>query len=70
MKKRERLGEMIVKAGLLTEEQLQEALAASKKTGLMLGQYLTRQGLVDEPNIIDLLCRQLNLKEIPPRNIP
>lgn len=70
MKKRERLGEMIVKAGLLTEEQLQEALAASKKTGLMLGQYLTRQGLVDEPNIIDLLCRQLNLKEYTPAQYP
>ena len=70
MKKRERLGEMIVKAGLLTEEQLQEALAASKKTGLMLGQYLTRQGLVDEPNIIDLLCRQLHLKEYTPAQYP
>ena len=58
MKIKKRLGEMLVENGLLTEEQLTKSLADQKKAGLKLGQYLTRQGIVNEQSIIDLLSKQ------------
>lgn len=48
MKVKKRLGEMLIDNGLLTEERLQQALVEQKKAGLKLGQYLTRQGVVNE----------------------
>jgi len=48
MKIKKRLGEMLIEAGLLTEEKLKQALVDQKKAGLKLGQYLTRQGIVNE----------------------
>ena len=39
-----RLGEMLVDAGLLSEDKLKQALVEQKKAGLKLGQYLTRMG--------------------------
>jgi type IV pilus assembly protein PilB len=48
VKIKKRLGEMLVENGLLTEEQLTKSLVDQKKAGLKLGQYLTRQGIVNE----------------------
>lgn len=48
MKNKRRLGEILVKSGILTEEKLEQALENQKKTDLKLGQYLIRQGLVQE----------------------
>ncbi len=41
-----RLGEILVEAGLLTEAQLEDALAEQAKTGQRLGQVLIGRGLV------------------------
>ena len=70
MKIKKRLGEMLVENGLLTEEQLTKSLVDQKKAGLKLGQYLTRQGIVNEPSIIDLLSRQLKIQRYHPDNFP
>jgi type IV pilus assembly protein PilB len=70
MKNKKRLGEMLVDAGLLTEEKLKQALIEQKKAGLKLGQYLTRQGIVNEQQIIDLLSQQLNIEKYHPDNFP
>lgn len=70
MKNKKRLGEMLVDAGLLTEEKLKSALIEQRKTGLKLGQYLTRQGIVNEQQIIDLLSQQLNIEKYHPDNFP
>ena len=70
MKIKKRLGEMLVEAGLLTEEKLKQALVDQKKAGLKLGQYLTRQGIVNEQQIIDLLSQQLNIQKYHPDNFP
>ena len=56
MKVKKRLGEMLIDSGLLTEERLQQALVEQKKAGLKLGQYLTRQGVVNEQQVIDIHC--------------
>ncbi len=70
MKIKKRLGEMLVENGLLTEELLTKALVDQKKAGLKLGQYLTRQGIVNEQSIIDLLSRQLKIQRYHPDNFP
>jgi len=61
---------MLVENGLLTEEQLTKSLVDQKKAGLKLGQYLTRQGIVNEQKIIDLLSKQLNIQRYHPDNFP
>jgi len=70
MKIKKRLGEMLIEAGLLTEEKLKQALVDQKKAGLKLGQYLTRQGIVNEQQVIDLLSQQLNIQKYHPDNFP
>ncbi|HHP7234691.1 MAG TPA: GspE/PulE family protein [Desulfobacterales bacterium] len=63
MKAKKRLGEILVEGGLLTREQLEEALPYQKKSGLKLGQFLVREGLVSESQIVDMVSDQLNLKK-------
>jgi GSPII_E N-terminal domain. len=70
MKNKKRLGEMLVEGGLLTEDKLKQALVDQKKAGLKLGQYLTRQGIVNEQQIIDLLSQQLNIQKYHPDDFP
>jgi type IV pilus assembly protein PilB len=63
MKIKKRLGEILVKEGLLTEVMLKQVLIDQKKTDLKFGQYLIRQGIVQEKQIIDLLSKQFNIKK-------
>lgn len=65
-----RLGEMLLESGLLTEVQLEKALAEHRKAGLKLGQYLARQGIVTELKIVDLLCRQMKIGRYQPEEFP
>jgi type IV pilus assembly protein PilB len=61
---RERLGESLVKARLITKEQLEKALKEQKKTGERLGQVLMGLGFVSEENIMKLLGRQLEITNV------
>ena len=70
MKNKRRLGEILVKSGLLTEEKLEQALENQKKTDLKLGQYLIRQGLIQEKQIIDLISEQLNIRKYQLNDFP
>ena len=70
MKIKKRLGEMLLEAGLLSEEQLKAALAEQAKSGLKLGQFLIRQGIVSEGLIIDMLSRQLDIEKYHPGDFP
>ena len=63
MKIKKRLGEILVKKGLLTEEILKQVLIDQKKTDLKFGQYVISRGIVQEKQIIDLLSEQLNIKK-------
>ncbi|MDD4073308.1 MAG: ATPase, T2SS/T4P/T4SS family [Desulfobacterales bacterium] len=70
MKKKKRLGEILVAAGLLSEEQLQQALSDHRKANLKLGQYLVRKGIVGESKIVDLISVQLKVKKFHPADYP
>ncbi|MCG6533405.1 MAG: GspE/PulE family protein [Syntrophales bacterium LBB04] len=67
---KKRLGEMLVESKLLTAEKLEKALADQKNSGLKLGQFLTRQGIVSEMQIVDMLCVQLKIGRYHPDRFP
>ncbi len=56
-----KLGEILLEAGLIKKEQLQQALAGHKKSGMKLGQFLVREGIVSELDMVNALADQLKL---------
>jgi type IV pilus assembly protein PilB len=68
---RKKLGECLIQAGLITEDDLQSALTEHKRTGERLGAVLVRLNLATERQIAKALAYQLgfpylNLAETPP----
>jgi type IV pilus assembly protein PilB len=61
VRERKKLGSMLVEAGLMTEFQLNQAVLNQSKSKLRLGQYLIREGVVSESQIVDLISRQLRI---------
>ncbi|MBU2103350.1 MAG: ATPase, T2SS/T4P/T4SS family [Candidatus Omnitrophota bacterium] len=59
MPKYKRLGDILVSEGILTEEQLNDAIALQKKEGGKLGEVLVKLGYVSEEQIVIALSRQL-----------
>jgi type IV pilus assembly protein PilB len=59
-----KLGEMLAKAGLISTEQLQEALGAQKQSGEKLGYVLVSLGYVKEDEITQLLSEQYGVPSI------
>lgn len=62
--KRVRLGEILVGAGVLTEAQLNEALAKQKETREPIGELLTKLGFVTEEKIKYALELQFGVKHV------
>ncbi len=56
-----RIGDMLVQNGLLTEQQLKDALERQKQTRQKLGKTLLSMGLVEENAFLTLLAHQLNI---------
>jgi MSHA biogenesis protein MshE len=59
--KKIRLGDLLVEKGLITEQQLQQALGEQKKLGRKLGGTLIELGMIDEDSLLNLLAGQLNI---------
>jgi len=56
------LGELLVKKGIITSQQLQDALEEQKKTGQLLGATLIRMGIVNEElTILPSLAEKFNI---------
>jgi type IV pilus assembly protein PilB len=58
---RVRLGELLVRAGLISGTQLDEALAEQRKNGKRLGSLLVELGLVSETQVTQILSQQLSV---------
>ncbi|HKH30453.1 MAG TPA: hypothetical protein VKA45_05300 [Gaiellaceae bacterium] len=56
------LGTLIFRAGLLTEEQLEDALQEGVRSGKRLGEVLLESGLIDERGLGRLLADQKGLR--------
>ncbi|MBS3910194.1 MAG: Flp pilus assembly complex ATPase component TadA [Actinobacteria bacterium] len=59
-----RLGELLVAFGIITQEQLEDALFEQKKSGRRLGHVLRQLGYVSEETMIEFLGKQLNIPSI------
>ncbi len=70
MKSRKKLGEMLVEAGLMSEEQLKQAVIDHKRNNMKLGQYLVREGIVSGGQISDLVSRQQKITKYYPDRYP
>ena len=64
-----RLGDALVKDGMISEEQLQKALELQKGSGRKLGETLIDAGMVTEENIAKVLSKQLGYESIDLQNI-
>jgi DNA repair exonuclease SbcCD ATPase subunit len=56
------LGQVFVEKGLITEEELEEALAEQQATGKRLGEILVARGLVSGPDLTAALMDQLGVE--------
>ena len=56
-----RLGELLVRKGLITEEQLSEALVESRRSGDVVGRVLIRKGWVFESELARVLAEQWSI---------
>lgn len=61
---KKRLGNILQNEGLITEEQLMEALRAQKVLGKKLGEILVEQNIVTEEQIIDAIEAQTGIKKV------
>ena len=52
------LGTLIFRAGLLTEEQIQDSLREGERTGKRLGEVLVERGLLSEKEVTRMLAKQ------------
>ena len=59
-----RLGDLLIDAGLINNEQLEAALAAQKQTRMRLGETLISEGTITERQLIDALTMQLGVEFI------
>ncbi len=70
MKKRKKLGEMLLEAGIIEKSQLEKALAGYRDSGMKLGQYMVREGFVNENEIVDFISEQVKIQKYSPNEFP
>ena len=61
IRKKIRLGDLLVEHGMISQEQLETALAQQKTTRSRLGRVLVEQGHIDETTLLKFLSRQLDI---------
>ncbi|MGC9322441.1 MAG: GspE/PulE family protein, partial [Kosmotogaceae bacterium] len=57
-----KLGELLIDQGLISEDNLQQAVALQKKVGKPIGEVLVGMGVISWEDIYDSLSKQYGLK--------
>jgi type IV pilus assembly protein PilB len=60
----DRLGDLLIREGLITKEQLDKALQEQKSNGQRLGYNLVKMGFVQETEITKMLARQYRMPAV------
>ena len=68
-RKKIRIGDLLVEAGAITDEQLQEALAKQKEEGGMLGNIIMDLGFISRELLITVLTTQMGIEYCEVRTI-
>jgi len=63
---KKRLGELLVEQGLLSNEQVQDALRMQHQSGLLFGETLVQNKLITEEKIVAVLVNQFGIPYILP----
>lgn len=58
---RKRLGDLLIEEGIVSEDQVQQALNAQHSTGQKLGDALIDLGFISEKQMLEFLSQQLSL---------
>jgi len=69
MREEQRLGQLLVRAGLINDIQLQKALDEQKVTGSLLGTNLVKLGFIEEDAFLGFLSKQYRVPTIDLSNI-
>src|SRR5688572_18923128 len=59
--KKLRIGDALLEEGMLSQEQLNQALSQQKDSGRMLGQVLAEQGIIPTTALVQVLARCLGI---------
>ena len=60
----ERIGELLIREGLITRDALDKALQEQKNTGMRLGYNLVKLGFIDEVDLTRMLARQYRMPAV------
>jgi type IV pilus assembly protein PilB len=60
----ERIGDLLVKEGLITKEQLQQALTEQRQNGTRVGYNLVKLGFIEENELTRTLARQFKMPAV------
>ncbi len=69
MRKKIRIGDMLLDAGVITEEELQKGLELQKGSGRKLGETLVEEGIVNDEVFAKLLAEQLGMEMVDAQNL-
>jgi len=61
---RKKVGDILIERGLITDEQLDQALKEQKKTGRKIGQILVETGMISEDQLIETISERLKIPKI------
>jgi len=61
---KKRIGDILIEQGVITQEQLFEALKQQRTTGKKVGEMLVELGYITESKLIDILGAQLDVQHI------
>ncbi len=66
LRRKKRLGDLLLGAGVITQEQLEEALKRQKEAGngQKLGMTLVDMGIMNDEIIAEALCHQMGLERV------
>src|SRR3970282_2374549 len=62
--KKIRIGDLLIANKVMSQEQLNTALADQKKSGRKLGRVLIENGFLSEDQLLNFLAQQLNIPHI------
>src|SRR5258705_3280429 len=62
----DKLGDILVREGLITLEQLKKALQEQKSSGMRLGYTLVKLGFIEETEVTKMLARQYRMPAVGP----
>lgn len=60
----ERIGELLIREGLITRDALDKALQEQKNTGMRVGYSLVKLGFIDEVDLTRMLARQYRMPAV------